>query len=177
MSDKNPEIFKHLSFAPVLTSPRTIVRDGFMNDISEIRIILADDDQDDCLLVEEAIDELGLPYNLTCVEDGVKLIETLSDKSLPSPDLVLLDLDMPMKHGLVCLDEIRNDPGLKSLPIVIYTTHSQRETVKDAYLKKAQYYLKKPNSFSSLVKALRIVLNTNWAEMTQPDEKEFFLQT
>ncbi|MFZ6052387.1 response regulator [Halocola ammonii] len=146
-----------------------------MSNKSEVLIFLADDDQDDCLLVEDALEELDIPYRLVCVDNGVKLIQELSDENSSDPDLVLLDLDMPMKHGLVCLDEIRNDLGKKSLPIVIYSTHSQPKTVKDAYLKKAQYYLRKPNSFSSLVNALRIVLETDWAEVTQPDEDQFLI--
>jgi CheY-like chemotaxis protein len=146
-----------------------------MGSDQSVFILLADDDQDDCLLVEDAMEELEIPFQLHCVQNGQELIEYLSESDNSKPDFVLLDLDMPMKHGLECLDEIRNDLGLNSLPIVIYSTHSQRETVKNAYLKKAQYYLKKPNSFSSLVNALRIVLETDWTEVTQPDEEHFFI--
>ena len=146
-----------------------------MSNKSEVLIFLADDDQDDCVLVEDALQELDIPFRLLCVENGVKLIESLADESAPVPDLILLDLDMPMKHGLECLEEIRTDLGITNIPIVIYTTHSQPSTVKEAYLKKAQYYLKKPNSFSSLVNALRIILETNWSEITQPDEDRFFI--
>lgn len=142
----------------------------------DLFILLADDDQDDCLLVEDALEELGVSYKLKCMKNGIELLEYLGDKSNPLPDVVMLDLDMPMKHGLECLDEIRNQMELTSLPIIIYTTHSQPETVKKAHLKKAQYYLKKPNSFKSLVNALQVIIETDWTEMTDPGEEEFYLQ-
>ena len=95
-----------------------------------INILMADDDEDDRLLTVDALKESRVLNNLFCVEDGVELLEFLRHEgkysdpaSAPRPSLILLDLNMPRKDGREALQELKNDPKLRSIPVVILTTY------------------------------------------------------
>src|SRR5690242_476586 len=94
-----------------------------------ITILLADDDPDDCLLAREALEESRLANDLHVVGDGEELLDYLHRRgayedpaSSPRPGLILLDLNMPRKDGREALREIRQDPDLRRIPIVVLTT-------------------------------------------------------
>ncbi|MFC1671848.1 response regulator, partial [Planctomycetota bacterium] len=98
------------------------------NDI--LHIIMADDDQDDCLMVKEACEEAGVTIELEFVEDGEELVNLLSARSSSDiPTLILLDLNMPKKDGREALREIRRNVRLKYIPIVILTTSKNEDDV------------------------------------------------
>ena len=89
--------------------------------IKPIHIVLADDDNDDCLLFEEALNELLLPNQLTVVNDGEQLMLYLHENTTQLPGVLFLDLNIPRKNGIECLAEIKEDPELKNLPVVIFS--------------------------------------------------------
>ncbi len=100
-----------------------------------INILMADDDEDDRLLTVDALQESRVLNNLFCVEDGVELLEFLRHEgkysdpaSAPRPSLILLDLNMPRKDGREALQELKNDPKLRSIPVVILTTSKKKKT-------------------------------------------------
>ena len=104
-------------------------------------------------------------------------METLTTGSLnPFPDVLFLDLNMPLKNGMECLVEIRSDKTFDKLPIIIFSTSSQKQAVDTAYENGATFYLKKPDSFDKLKVALdRIFKTTSHKASTRRSRQGFFI--
>ncbi len=126
-------------------------------------IFLADDDPDDRLMATEAAEELGLEELLVTVDDGQELLDALRSYRSPNPVLVVLDLNMPRKDGKQALAEIRKDPELRHVPVVVFTTSSSPEEVAEVYSLGVNSFITKPDSFSDLVKILHN-LYSYWLE-------------
>jgi CheY-like chemotaxis protein len=140
-------------------------------------ILLAEDDADDCLLFEEALREVSEKSRLTTVKDGGHLMEHLDQTVPPAPDVIFLDLNMPNKNGFECLDEIKDTPKLKNIPIVIFSTSSNPETIDRVYKMGANFYMSKPGTFFLLKKAILHVLNMDLTSaQVQPPKENFILQ-
>jgi CheY-like chemotaxis protein len=139
-------------------------------------IFVADDDEDDRLFFQEVIKELPYLVHLTMAKDGEETIKALNN--LPQlPDLLFLDLNMPIKNGLECLKEIKHDKNLRVLPVIIFSTSSFPKTINQAYDAGAHLYIRKPNDFLSFRKSIQYVLSVNWKEnLGQPPKEEFVLQ-
>jgi CheY-like chemotaxis protein len=148
-----------------------------MNDL-KLNLLLADDDDDDCIFFREALDELLLPVALATVNDGVALMNFLSnDKSSNLPDLIFLDLNMPRKSGIECLTEIKNSNELRNLPIIIFSTSFNTEIIDLVYEKGATHYIQKPAEFSKLKRVIENALATTTKNnFKQPVRKNFVLQ-
>lgn len=138
-----------------------------------ITILMADDDQDDCLLVEDAFKENRLVNELRFVEDGEDLMDYLYHRgkyaeiqSSPRPGLILLDLNMPKKDGREALREIKSDRDLRSIPIVILTTSMQEEDIYRSYDLGASSYITKPTTFKSLVEVMKTI-GRYWLEIVE----------
>jgi two-component system, response regulator len=123
-----------------------------------LMILMAEDDADDRLLVREAWEESRLANELRFVEDGEELMDYLHHSgrhadpaSSPRPDLVLLDLNMPRKGGRECLEEIKKDPGLKDIPVVILTSSKEEEDVVRSYDLGVNSYIMKPVTFERML--------------------------
>ncbi|WP_049721131.1 response regulator [Gilvimarinus polysaccharolyticus] len=136
-------------------------------------ILMADDDADDRLLTEEALVESRVLNELHFAEDGVQLIEYLkgegefSDRSkYPMPGLILLDLNMPKKDGREALAEIKGDPALRRIPVVILTTSKAEEDMIKGYDLGAASYISKPVTFDALVDLMR-TLGKYWVEFVE----------
>lgn len=142
----------------------------------QLNIILADDDNDDCLLFREAIEELSVPVDLSIVHDGVELMKNLVDNSTALPDVLFLDLNMPRKNGVECLNEIKNNPELERLPIIIFSTGFESGIANQLYEAGARYYIRKPSDFSSLKKLISQVLTyIKKAPVARVSPKNFLL--
>ena len=147
-----------------------------MNKITH-NLLLADDDTDDCLFFQEALDDLPFDATLATVNDGVQLMNFLSAKSDNLPDAVFIDLNMPRKSGFECLSEIKLIDELKHLPIIIFSTSLDIDVVNLLYDKGAHYYIRKPGEFSALKKViLEAVTLTNYDNLKQPTRDKFILQ-
>ena len=138
-----------------------------------IIILMADDDSDDRMLVKDAFDESRLNNDLHFVEDGEQLIDYLYRrgnfahlKGQPYPGLILLDLNMPKKDGREALAEIKNDPDLRRIPIVILTTSRAEEDILRTYDLGANSFITKPVTFESLVQVVQ-VLGNYWVEIVE----------
>jgi CheY-like chemotaxis protein len=118
--------------------------------ISSLKILLADDDSDDCMFFREALEELKLSATLTVVNDGEELMNFLSTIDGPYPHALFLDLNMPRKNGFECLTEIRKQNKYNKLPIIIYTTSANPGMVDEFYRTGASYYVRKPAEFYKL---------------------------
>ncbi len=138
-------------------------------------IFLADDDEDDRLFFEEALREVTQQVMLDTAEDGESLMKKL--KHTPElPDLLFLDLNMPKKNGFECLEEIKKDSRLFRLPVIIFTTSQQEESINRVYEQGATYYVRKPNDYISLKNIIRKVLGMDWVkEHFQPEKARFIL--
>ncbi len=139
-------------------------------------ILLADDDKDDCLLFQEAIDEMQLPVNLTLVHNGEQLMHYLNNPKSELPCLLFLDLNMPRKNGLECLIEIKETERLRNLPVIIFSTSFRQEVINLLYEHGAQFYIRKPNMFSELKTSVQEALNTaEQFNYLQPPKEKFVL--
>ena len=128
----------------------------------KLKILLADDDMDDRLLFEDALDEIPVKSEVKSVKDGVELMEYLRNENGQLPNLLFLDLNMPRMGGIDCLKEIRKDAKLKELCVAIYSTSSSEQDIENTFVQGANVYIKKPNDFKTLKKALKKVLELNW---------------
>ena len=138
-----------------------------------INILMADDDEDDRLLTVDALKESRVLNNLFCVEDGVELLEFLRHEgkysdpaSAPRPSLILLDLNMPRKDGREALQELKNDPKLRSIPVVILTTSKEEEDMLRGYDLGFASYITTPVNFEGLVELMR-ALGRYWIEFVE----------
>lgn len=145
-----------------------------MNEGARKYIFLADDDEDDCLLFEDVLREVSASTELTMANDGVELMTILGTLVPPPPDVIFLDLNMPRKNGFECLAEIRNSQSLKDIPVVIFSTAGEEEAIDRLYEQGANYFIKKPGSFSKLKMAIQQILAIDWTKNRFKTFKENF---
>lgn len=138
-----------------------------------IVILMADDDADDRLLAKDALTECRLANDLYFVEDGEELLEYLQRRGkytaladAPRPGLILLDLNMPKKDGREALKEIRADPELRKIPVVVLTTSKADTDIGRIYELGANSFISKPVSFDALVEVMKI-LGRYWFEIVE----------
>jgi CheY-like chemotaxis protein len=138
-----------------------------------VTILMADDDEDDCMLAREALAESRLANDLYLVRDGEELMDYLHQrgqytdlKLAPRPGLILLDLNMPKKDGREALREIKADPQLKHIPVVVLTTSKAEEDIYRSYELGANSYITKPVTFASLVEVMRTI-GKYWFEIVE----------
>lgn len=127
-------------------------------------ILMAEDDSDDRLLAKDAASECSLGAELCFVEDGAELMDYLKRRGKHTdpiaavrPDLVILDLNMPRKDGREALKEIKNDPELRRIPVVIFTTSRADTDIGLAYQLGANSFISKPVAFDALVKVMKAI--------------------
>ncbi len=137
-----------------------------MPDVSKL-ILMADDDADDCLLAEHALEASQTGGNILCVEDGVELLDYLLHRgqyegSTP-PAVLLLDLNMPRKDGRQALKEIRALPAFKDLPIIIFTTSREEKDIIFSRKMGADEFITKPSAFEDWVEIMRSLV-TKWMD-------------
>lgn len=116
---------------------------------SGLHVLLADDDIDDCMLFEEALQELSHDTLLSIVNDGEQLTDTLFRRKV-LPNVLFLDLNMPRKNGYECLREIASDEHTRNIPVIIISTSFDSEIVRSLYQIGAKYYIRKPEEFGKL---------------------------
>jgi CheY-like chemotaxis protein len=143
------------------------------NKKKSITILMADDDQDDCLLVRKAFQASRLANDLRFVEDGEELMDYLYHRgkytdalAAPRPGLILLDLNMPRKDGREALKEIKDDANLRETPIVVLTTSKAEEDILRSYDLGANSYITKPVTFDGLCDVMKS-LGKYWFEIVE----------
>ncbi|MDB9340508.1 MULTISPECIES: response regulator [Cyanophyceae] len=129
---------------------------------TNVTILMADDDHDDQILVREALAESQLPIDLYIVSNGEDLLDYLynhglyTDKSkAPRPGLILLDLNMPKKNGLEVLQDIKTDPILRSIPVIVLSTSEDKQEIYRTYDLGANSFITKPVKFAALVEIMK----------------------
>ena len=138
-----------------------------------ITILMADDDADDRQLTKDAFAESRLANDLRFVEDGEDLLDYLhrrgryaAEGAAPRPGLILLDLNMPRKDGREALREIKSDPSLRHIPVVVLTTSEAEEDVYRSYDLGVNSFITKPVTFEGLVAVMR-TLGQYWFEIVE----------
>ncbi|HXT40714.1 MAG TPA: response regulator [Candidatus Angelobacter sp.] len=138
-----------------------------------ITLLLADDDPDDRLLAKQALEKSRVANDLRCVEDGEELLDYLrrrgrytDPRESPRPGLILLDLNMPRKDGREALREIKNDPKLREIPVVVLTTSKAEEDIARTYNLGVNSYITKPVKFAALVDVMK-ALGKYWFEIVE----------
>jgi CheY-like chemotaxis protein len=136
-----------------------------------ITILMAEDDADDRLMTREAFQECRLGNPLQFVADGEELMDYLNRRGqyadiarYPMPGLILLDLNMPRKDGREALREIKADPALRDIPVVVLTTSKAVEDVSNSYCDGANSFITKPVSFAALIEVVQ-TLGKYWLQI------------
>lgn len=140
---------------------------------NSITILMAEDDPDDRQMTREAFAESHLNNDLRFVEDGVELMDYLCRRgkytdpaSSPYPGLLLLDLNMPRMDGREALQEIKKDPRLKNLRVVILTTSKAEEDIHRSYDLSATSYISKPVTLAALIDVIK-TMGKYWLEIVE----------
>ncbi len=138
-----------------------------------VNLVIADDDEEDRELIEEALRESKFKNKYTFVEDGEQLMDYLKrnesssgKKSENLPSLILLDLNMPKKDGRQVLKEIKDDPKLKKIPVVVLTTSRADKDIMQCYNLGVSSFISKPTSFTSMIEIMK-TLNKYWFEIVE----------
>ena len=140
-----------------------------------IHIMLADDDEDDRLFFTDAFEELKINTKVNTFNDGVELMNYLNQPDAILPNVLFLDLNMPRKNGIECLDEIKMNEKFNDIAIAIFSTSSSEEHIEETFVRGANIYIKKPSDFSTLKKVLSDVVTINWQYHTSGLNKDNFL--
>lgn len=148
-----------------------------------ITILVADDDPDDRMLIEDAFIESRLRNDLRFVKDGIELLDYLRHQDAyenpatsPRPGIILLDLNMPRMDGREALAHIKADPNLKQIPIVVLTTSKAEEDILRTYDTGVNSFITKPVTFEGLVDLVR-VLTSYWVQIVELPQVEALAET
>ncbi len=140
-----------------------------------IEILLVEDSEPDARLAIEALKEAKVKNHVTVVEDGVEAMDYLYCRGkysdCPHPDLILLDLNLPRKDGRQVLKDIKEDPGLRRIPVVVLTTSKAEEDVLRAYDLHANCYITKPVDFGQFLDVIHQVHGFWLTVVTLPDKQ------
>lgn len=132
-------------------------------------IYLAEDDCDDVEFFTDALQEIGSDYTLKVFGNGAELVENVKN-SEQLPDIIFLDINMPIMDGFETLAEIKQIPSLVAIPTIIYSTSSNYDHISRAYEIGANSYFKKPSDFNSLAKELEGLLRIDWQNFICPNK-------
>jgi CheY-like chemotaxis protein len=131
------------------------------HDGTPIEVLLVEDDPGDVLMTQEAFEEHKVRNRLTVVSDGAEALQYLRREppyeDAGEPDLVLLDLNLPRKDGREVLAEVKSDPGLRTIPIVVLTTSEAEEDILRSYDLHANAYVTKPVDFDRFIEVVRLI--------------------
>lgn len=123
-----------------------------------MNILLADDDEDDCVFFKEALEGITISTNLFIVNDGEELMLLLTNETKIVPQVLFLDINMPKKNGFECLQEIRKNKKLQRLPVVMFSTSLEEGVVNQLYHDGASYFIRKPDNFSEFIRIIQHTL-------------------
>ncbi len=138
------------------------------------KVILADDDEDDREIFVEAIHDLNSEISIATLLNGVELMKALNTETVTVPDIIFLDLNMPLKNGFECLTEIRLLSKLQLTPVIVYSTSSNEDYINRTYKYGANLYIQKPQSFSQIKKVIAQVLSLKHHDFfPQPVKSKF----
>jgi CheY-like chemotaxis protein len=134
--------------------------------------VFVDDDEDDKLIFELAINELKIECDLHCATTGDNMFELLNHTT---PDLIFLDLHLPGKSGISCLKMLRYQQVYDHVPIIIYSKNNKPSVINDCYAAKANYFMIKRLTVPKICKDLNKVVMMNWEAERYPSKEDFLI--
>lgn len=144
-----------------------------MNQKKSVVILIADDDLDDRIMTQEALNDYNVINQVKSVEDGVELIDYLRHNGKfnnpienPRPDLILLDLNMPKIDGREAIKIIKSDPNLRSIPIIVLTTSKSDIDIIKSYDLGVNCFISKPVTFTRFIEVIR-TMGKYWFEIVE----------
>lgn len=140
-----------------------------------LRILLADDDEDDRDIFINVLTEVSDSVHITVARNGQDALDTLSTTN-ELPDIIFLDLNMPVMGGADCLRMLKANPRLKDIPVFIYSTSSNHEHVEETFTGGASLYIPKPESYTGLRNMAKAVLALNLSDCIKPRRENFLLK-
>lgn len=140
-----------------------------------IHILLAEDDQDDCLFFEKALKELSIDATLKIANNGEDLMQLLTNETTKIPDVIFLDINMPRKSGTECLEEIRQNERLKNIPIITISTSNDPQKITRHFKIGANIYIHKPKDFSQLKLVIQHALPLSSEECDRKRKMNYIL--
>jgi len=140
-----------------------------------IKLLLADDDVDDRYFFELSLSKLSFQTTLTTVTNGVELMELLITSKEDLPDVVFLDLNMPLKSGSECLSEIMQHEKFRNLPIIVCSTSMDQPVVDSLYDKGAFNYIRKPGEYSKLKNLISKGIDNLFNMAIRPSKENFVI--
>jgi CheY-like chemotaxis protein len=167
--------------APSVNLPFQQIQDK-PTDRNRLVLMMVDDDEDDCILVNEALKAACSGCTFRCVGDGEEILEYLHRsgrykdvESSPVPDLILLDLNMPRMGGREVLKKLKTEPRLRAIPVIILTTSRELDDVKACYDLGANSYITKQPSFDEVVSSIKTLMEY-WIEVATLPRKKVHTQ-
>jgi DNA-binding NtrC family response regulator len=142
--------------------------------LKNLNVLLDDDDEHDSWLFEQALNDIKIKTNLSLFKNGKELMDYLLQIDI-KPHLIFLDLNMPIKNGMECLLEMKQDANLKNIPVAIYSTSSSEKDIENTFISGANIYINKPSNFDKLKEVVEKVLQLNWQYQTSNLNKDNFL--
>lgn len=142
--------------------------------MENIKILLADDDEDDRLFFREALVHSGINAEFSTVENGLQLIDFLSGGQHPAPDVIFLDINMPGLNGKACLREIRHQPQFSHTPVIMLTTSASFKDIDETYKDGANMYICKDLFYLNSVKWMEKLFPSDWRQgLIHPSRDKF----
>ncbi|PKN61813.1 MAG: hypothetical protein CVU57_27770 [Deltaproteobacteria bacterium HGW-Deltaproteobacteria-15] len=134
-------------------------------------VLMAEDDPDDRLLYEEAIGKSDFNVAYHIASDGAELMRFVKEKENPRPSIILVDLRMPRMGAHEIIAAIKEDPELRTIPVIVLTGSNQEGEVRKVYAESAKGYIIKPSGFEDLVKTLNEIFSYWFRTVRLPNEK------
>jgi len=142
--------------------------------VTQVEILLVEDSESDIVLTQEVLKEAKVINNLSVARDGEEAMHRVQlepDDSYPRPDLILLDLNLPRKDGRDVLRELKEDPDLRRIPVVVLTTSAEERDVIAAYDQHVNAYITKPVDIDQFVSVVKSIENFWLSVVTLPDAR------
>ena len=139
------------------------------------KVLLVDDDEDDRLIFSNALNSIAKDVEIVEVINGMECIAYLENNNAALPEILFLDLNMPIMNGFQCLKKIKTTANFESIIICIYSTSSTEKDVSFTFANGADMYILKPFSIDNLRRTLEQVFAINWSEHRNTLEKKNFI--
>ncbi len=144
--------------------------------VRDLFVLLADDDADDRMFFQDAIEEIEVQINLVTVKDGQELMSFLEREAIMVPHVLFLDLNMPFKNGLQCLQDIRSNSSMTDVCIVLYSTTARKSDINAGFDWGANFFIRKPSSFTELKRILSKLFTLDLKSCMKPEKEEFLFK-
>lgn len=140
-----------------------------------LNVIVADNDENTLIFFKNILKELKISIKVQCFSNGKSLMEYLNNEDAVVPEIVFIKYRIPGKESMECLEDIRSDLKFSNMVTAIYSEPLPEDEIEDIFVKGANIYMKKPESFETLKKVLTDIITINWQYYTSGLNKENFI--